>query len=332
MTISVIIPTYNRASDCARAIDSCIDQLGEYDEVVVVDDGSTDDTLEMLQGYVDRLPGIVRVFAQDNAGVGVARNTAIKEALGDYIVLLDSDDILLPWTIARVRDAIERFDKPAIIAGPTPFFEDPSEIDTASVPDAGASYYRDLLDCWKNPVYLPGSGVALRRDALDEVGGFFPHRHLGEDIDLYLKLSEKQGFVVYDNPIYAQYRPRSCAHTGISQNPQSVYKSCEFLLERLAIGDYGIQGARRKQRQAWVTATTRPSSLYLAKHGFPGLAMRVYRRTFAMNLGLGRVRYLLGAPLVALAGSLGAATAPSGGVEKSHGAARTPEEATRMAA
>lgn len=304
MTISVIIPTYNRASDCARAIDSCIDQLGEYDEIVVVDDGSTDNTLEVLQGYVDRLPGIVRVFQQENAGVGVARNTAIGEALGDYIVLLDSDDILLPWTIARVREAIERFDNPALIAGPTPFFEDPSEIDVSSVPEGGASYYRDLLDCWKRPPYLPGSGVGVRRDLLEDAGGFFPHRHLGEDIDLYLKLGEKPGFVFYDHPIYAQYRPRSCAHTGISQNPQSVYKSCQYLLERLAQGDYGSLSTRAAQRSAWVTATTRPSSLYLAKHGFPALAWDVYKRTLMTNLRLGRVRYLLGLPAFAALGTL----------------------------
>jgi len=302
MTISIIIPTYNRAEDCARAVESCISQLGEYDEIVVVDDGSSDNTLEVLQSYVDRLPGIVRVFSQENAGVGVARNTAIREAVGEYIVLLDSDDILLPWTIDRVRSAIDRFDEPTIIAGPTPFFEDPSEIDTSTVPDPGARYYRDLLGCWKSPPYMPGSGIAVRRDALDGIGGFFPHRHLGEDIDLYLRLAERPGFVLYDSPIYAQYRPRSCAHTGISQNPQSVYKSCQYLLKHLSLGDYGPITERTKARQAWVTATTRPSSLYLAKHGFPELAMRVYSRTLAMNLSLGRFRYLAGLPLMVAQG------------------------------
>ncbi|MFI4897434.1 MAG: glycosyltransferase family 2 protein, partial [Phycisphaerales bacterium JB059] len=259
MTISVIIPTYNRAQDCARAIESCIRQLGDYDEIVVVDDGSTDDTIEVLQTYVNRLPGVVRVFQQENAGVGVARNTAIREATGDTIVLLDSDDILLPWTLERVREANERFDYPAIIAGPTPFFEDPAEIDVSETPDAGASYHRDLLSCWKKPPYLPGSGVAVQRRYLEEIGGFFPHRHLGEDIDLYLRLGEKPGFVLYDHPIYAQYRPRSCAHTGISQNPQSVFKSCQYLLEHLRSGTYGQSDARARERRAWVTATTRPS-------------------------------------------------------------------------
>ena len=308
MNISVIIPTYNRASDCARAIESCLDQLGDYDEIVVVDDGSTDNTIETLQAYVDRLPGVVRVFQQENAGVGVARNTAIGEALGEYIVLLDSDDILLPWTLQRVRDAAERFDSPALIAGPTVFFEDPSEVDVSSEPSPSAAYYRDLLSCWKKPPYLPGSGVAARRDFLEDVGGFFPHRHLGEDIDLYLKLGEKPGFVLYDYPIYAQYRPRSCAHTGISQNPQSVHTSCEYLLDRLAAGDYGDPKARRREREAWITATTRPSSIFLAKHGFTGPALSVYRKTLAMNLRLGRARYLAGLPIFALWGSCSRAT------------------------
>lgn len=331
MNISVIIPTYNRAQDCARAIESCLDQLGDYDEIVVVDDGSSDDTIEVLQTYVDRLPGVVRVFQQENAGVGVARNTAIGEALGDYIVLLDSDDILLPWTLQRVRDAAERFDNPALIAGPTPFFEDPSEIDTSTTPDPSAAYHRDLLACWKSPPYLPGSGVAVRKDYLDDVGGFFPHRHLGEDIDLYLKLCEKPGFVLYDNPIYAQYRPRSCAHTGISQNPQSVHKSCEYLLTHLDKGDYGDPSTRRKERLAWVTATTRPSSIFLAKHGFPGPALSVYQKTLGMNLSLMRVRYLAGLPIMAAVGALGGPT-DRGEPRANVKVAQSPTSAPRKAA
>lgn len=95
--VSVIIPTYNRADYVCEAIDSVLAQTFQDIEVIIVDDGSTDRTQEVLEAYEDR----IRVYRQDNAGVSAARNKGIELAYGDWIAFLDSDDRWLPEKLQR---------------------------------------------------------------------------------------------------------------------------------------------------------------------------------------------------------------------------------------
>ena len=93
--VSVIVPTYNRASILERAIRSALSQTYENLEVVVVDDGSSDDT----RAVVERMGPRVRYVYQMNAGVAAARNTAMRHARGEFFAFLDSDDVWLGWKI-----------------------------------------------------------------------------------------------------------------------------------------------------------------------------------------------------------------------------------------
>lgn len=99
ITVSVIIPTYNRAHCVSEAIDSVLAQVPPADEVIVVDDGSTDNTTEVLAGYGDR----ITVLQQKNAGAAAARNTGIRHATGEWVAFLDSDDLWRPGRIAALR-------------------------------------------------------------------------------------------------------------------------------------------------------------------------------------------------------------------------------------
>jgi len=103
-TISVIIPTFNRASLIERAIHSLFKQTRTQWEAIIVDDGSTDNTKEIVQQYLaDRR---VRYFRQGNAGVGVARNFGVKKTAADFVTFLDSDDEFLPDAIETMQDDI----------------------------------------------------------------------------------------------------------------------------------------------------------------------------------------------------------------------------------
>ena len=93
--VSVIIPLYNARRYVAQAIESALNQTYSNVEVIVVDDGSTDDPLEVISKYP------VRVIRQDNQGVSAARNTGIREATGEFIVTLDADDAISPEYIVR---------------------------------------------------------------------------------------------------------------------------------------------------------------------------------------------------------------------------------------
>ena len=99
--VSVVIPTYNRADLVCAAIDSALAQTHPEVEIIVVDDGSTDDTAARLAGYGNR----IRVMRQSNAGVCAARNAGFAAAYGRFVALLDSDDRWLPWKLAAQVEA-----------------------------------------------------------------------------------------------------------------------------------------------------------------------------------------------------------------------------------
>lgn len=115
--LSYVIPTYNRAGVVAAAAESILTQLAEGDEVVIVDDGSRDDTPKVLAALRQRWGERVQALVQANAGPGAARNTGIAAARGEWIGFLDSDDLLLPGAVAVARAAIARHPEASFLCG-----------------------------------------------------------------------------------------------------------------------------------------------------------------------------------------------------------------------
>jgi glycosyltransferase involved in cell wall biosynthesis len=103
--VSVVIPTYNRAYILGQAIESVLQQTYQPVEVVVIDDGSTDDTRRVVESFGPP----VRYFYQPNAGVSSARNYGLREARGEFVALLDSDDRWLPWKLAAQVQLMRSF-------------------------------------------------------------------------------------------------------------------------------------------------------------------------------------------------------------------------------
>ncbi|MBE7927517.1 glycosyltransferase family 2 protein [Pseudomonas saudiphocaensis] len=103
--ISVVIPTYNYAHLLPRALDSVLSQMADDIELIVVDDGSNDNTADVLAGYVEQHPEL-NVIWQANAGAAAARNRGIRNASGRYALMLDADDELLPDALAALREVV----------------------------------------------------------------------------------------------------------------------------------------------------------------------------------------------------------------------------------
>src|SRR5438874_2268449 len=121
---SVIIPAYNRATLIGQTLDSVFAQNRNDMEVIVVDDGSTDGTLDIVARYGDR----VRILQQSNKGPGAARNAGLRAATGDYVAFLDSDDVWFPWTAQTYATVIAQNDHPAFVAGRPLVFESAADL------------------------------------------------------------------------------------------------------------------------------------------------------------------------------------------------------------
>ena len=114
---SVIIPVFNRAGLVGATLDSVVAQsCGDW-ELLVVDDGSTDGTLAILEFYREKLGARMQILQQQHAGPGAARNQAIAVATGRYLAFLDSDDLWFSWTLEFYRRTLEEHDFPAFMAG-----------------------------------------------------------------------------------------------------------------------------------------------------------------------------------------------------------------------
>ncbi len=286
---STIIATYNRADLIGATLDSALAQDCDGHEVIVVDDGSTDATGDVLARYGDR----ITVIRQTNKGPGAARNAGIAKATGDYITLLDSDDLWFAWTLATYQRAIEQHNRPAFVASREWAFQ--GELTPPAREDFRATAYDDYYASWRDGGWVPLCGVAIRRDALERIGGFDESRMNYEESDLWLRLGASKGFVRIESPYCSARREHDGSITrDATRNIDGVMR----IITREKAGEYPGGSAREIERLQLITRHARPLSLACDRSS----AWQLYRDTFAWHVRLGRWRYLLGFPLRARRG------------------------------
>jgi len=188
--VSAIIPTYNRANLVGEAIESVLGQTYPHVEVIVVDDGSTDDTVVRLAQFGNR----IRVVAQDNAGPAAARNRGIAMCNGQFVAFLDSDDLWVRTKLDRQVALLQRL--PASI--PCCLSNIMMRWANRQVTSFELSWLNPAIDegIWLNPdevlatrFVLFNQAVMIRRSVLERVGGFDEGLRLLEDTDLAMRLS-----------------------------------------------------------------------------------------------------------------------------------------------
>ena len=296
MRFSVVIPSYNRAGLLVKALHSVWAQTCSDYEVIVSDDGSTDQTLSYLRSLGDR----IRVIAQPHAGPGCARNAGVAASRGRYVAFLDSDDVWFPWTLDVLAQVIDREDSPAIVASSVLQFTDEHLVSTIEQQSLRTERYADLLAAARS-VFVIGSGtVAVRRDCLTEIGGFTPLPINGEDQDLLLRLGDTPGFVRVIEPAMVGWRRHLSAAT---RDLDRSIAGAKFLIERETKGHYPGGGRRAVERREIVTRVVRPVSVQCLQEGRVPDGLRLYWQTWPWHLRLHRWRYLMGFP-IAILGSL----------------------------
>lgn len=192
--VSVIIPTYNRGWIVKEAIDSVLDQDFTDYELIVVDDGSVDNTSEILTGY----GGVITILHQSNKGVSSARNCGVAASSGQLIAFLDSDDLWLPGKLsiqvkffkdhpdAVINQTQERWIRKGVRVNPKQRHHKFS----------GMIFEHSLALCLVSP-----SAVMIKKSLFDEVGGFDEQFPACEDYDLWLRVSCRYPVHLIDTPL-----------------------------------------------------------------------------------------------------------------------------------
>lgn len=182
--VSVIIPTYNRADLIGYALQSVLDQVETDWECIIIDDGSTDNTRDVVATFLDRR---IHYIFQENQKLPSARNSGISASTAEFITFLDSDDRFLP---EKLSTQLKEFEKNPIIGMVLSGWAD-VDIQFKIIREVKPWLTHpnlELLD-WLMSCPVPPPAVMVRKKWLDSVGGFDPEQHYVEDWDLWLRLS-----------------------------------------------------------------------------------------------------------------------------------------------
>jgi glycosyltransferase involved in cell wall biosynthesis len=195
---SVVIPCFDQAHFLAEAIESVISQTQDGVEIVVVDDGSSDNSFEVAGRYPE-----ARRLRQDHRGVAAARNLGMRESSVEFLVFLDADDRLLAEAVEVGMRALAKRPGVAFAAGMSrDIAEDGRVVGGSQQPLVTQDHYVRLLeDCF----IWSGSSVVYRRLAIEAVGGFNEGLDAGDDYELYLNVARRHPIFCHDK-VVTEYR------------------------------------------------------------------------------------------------------------------------------
>jgi glycosyltransferase involved in cell wall biosynthesis len=220
--ITVVIPCYNQAHFLSEAIKSIQNQTYEHYEIIVVNDGSTDNTTEIARKFRD-----VQLIEQKNMGLAAARNAGLLQSNGEFVVFLDSDDRLLPNALKIGLEAFEQNPDCAFVSGFCRFIS----ADGSRLPDlkqprvkGEADHYEALLK--KSYIWSPAN-VMYRRKIFEQTAPFDAAVSAAADYELYLRIARQ--FPVYQHgEIVAEYRKYN---TSMSSNPKLMLATVLRVME-----------------------------------------------------------------------------------------------------
>lgn len=247
--VSVVIPAYNAAATIGAAIESCLAQDHPGVEVIVVDDGSTDGTPDVLLGFGNRIV----VVAQANAGLAAARNAGQRAATGEFIAWMDADDLMVPSRVRVGAEVLRRCPEVNLVSSDFSAFTDPEsdcdpshwatyysavgrlggmaavfpealppvELDGRSLAVRSGVVYESLL--WGNFIHPPT--VITRRTALEAAGWSDSSLRYSSDYDLILRLARQGPFAFVDAPLLRYRRsPGQMSHVnaGVTMQLETI--------------------------------------------------------------------------------------------------------------
>jgi glycosyltransferase involved in cell wall biosynthesis len=204
--VSVIVPAYNAAHFLPAALDSVLRQTWRDWEIVVADDGSTDDTRSVVEQRIPSFGGRLRYLFQPNRGVSAARNAALHAATGQFIALLDADDVWLPTRLERGMDVFDR-DRGTGLVHARVLRMDPNGTVLGTPPSPHPKFLNGMIasHLYTRRAHVLCPTVLLRRECLDSAGCFDEQLRSTEDRDLWFRITRLFSCSYIDEPL-AYYR------------------------------------------------------------------------------------------------------------------------------
>jgi hypothetical protein len=283
---SVIIPVYNREPYVVETVRSALAQQLPPHQVIVVDDGSTDGSLAVLEQFGDA----IELHRQSNQGCAAARNLGLKHSSGEYLAFLDSDDVWFPWTLRLLSQAIEEHARPPVLAASRVVFQGDSLPQIEHPKELEVKVLDDVLSAGH---VVATSVLVIRRDVLEQVDGFVPMKMNGTDAELNLRIGTCGPLITVLQPPMLAYRKHSA---NVMENLENTLLGQQYMAEQERFGKYPGGPVRQRDRIAFITLQTRALTRRAVARGKLHLAFSLFTDTFLWNLRLCRVRYLLAMP------------------------------------
>lgn len=217
--VSVIIPVYNRQKTISRAIDSVLGQTYTNIEIIVVDDGSCDDTMKVLKEYSDPR---IRMFSQEHKGACAARNQGIDEAKGVYIAFQDSDD---EWMPEKLCKQVSYMKKKQLKVCYCPHLLYGSDVKTIPEDYLLKDKYEDNIEVTlKSGNVISTQTLVVDKSVFDEVGKFDEEMPRLQDYELVIRIVQQYKVGYYAEPLVKVYRQRACISNDGKAYKEAVYQ------------------------------------------------------------------------------------------------------------
>ncbi len=254
--ISVIIPNHNRAHIIARALDSVLSQSLPAMEIIVVDDGSTDRSRQLLKTHYAQ----IRVLTQEHKGVSAARNLGIRASRGDWIALLDSDDKWLPEKLALQYEALMDNRHYRVVHSNEQWIRNGQPLKQLKKHRkyGGWIFQHCLPLCVMSP-----SSIMIHREVFNDVGLFNENLPVCEDYDMWLRICCRYPVLFIDQALIVKYGGHD------DQLSRQYQRMDRFRIQAMA-NILGSENLKEDDRRATITMLMKKISIYLKcaeKHG-----------------------------------------------------------------
>ena len=246
--VSVVIPAYNAERFIVKTLDSVLAQTYTNYELIVVDDGSFDNTEKVVQEYFAKKKVYGQCIRQENKGIAGGRNTGIRSARGQFIALLDHDDLWVPKKLQKVIETFKLKPQTDLICHNEQIIKDGKNTKVSENSRKNYSSYEELL--FKGNSLSP-SAVVFRKSLFDRIGGFDESSELNtvEDYDFWLRAS-RVGKITYINAILGSYvLTKSAASNNILYHHGNLENLLNKHLTNYRQGYKGLFGKFRASRR-----------------------------------------------------------------------------------